>query len=160
MGDPLSVTASVIAVSGLACSSVKTLKEAISGLLNAPEVLRDCGTDLGILQNLLQALQQPLHRVPNADLSTNQKAYFESLKPALSSCKEMCDDFGLKLSKVTSHSQADKVNWWDRARLYFNEEDIALLKSNLEENKQTFDMAIGVATLYVWRLCKAYLYTD
>jgi hypothetical protein len=149
MGDPLSVTAGVIAVAGLAYSSAKALNEAIASFLNAPKVLRDIGKDLGILQNLLQALQQPLDGVPNADLSNDQKACFESLKPALEACKGMCDDFTLKLSKMTSHSQADKVSWRDRARLHFNEKDVALLQSDLEKHKQTVDVAIGVATLYV-----------
>ena len=149
MGDPVSVTASVIAVAGFAYSSAKTLKEAIVSFLNAPKVLRDIGEDLGILQNLLQALQQPLKRVSNADLSNDQKACFESLKPALEACKGMCDNFALKLSKMTSHSQADKVDWRDRARLHFNEKDIAMLKSDLEKHKQTVDVAIGIATLYV-----------
>ena len=149
MGDPLSVTAGVIAVAGLAYTSAKTLKDAISSFLNAPEVLRDIGNDLGIFQNVLQSLQQPLVGVPNANLSDDQKACFESLKPALGACRGMCDEFACKLSKMTSHSQPDKVNWWDRARLHFNEKDLALLKSNLEKHKQTVDVAIGVATMYV-----------
>ena len=149
MADPLSVTAGVIAVAGLACSSAKALQEVITSFSNAPEVLRDIGKDLGILQRLLESLQQPLNEVPNADLSDDQKACFESLKPALQACSEMCRGFTSKLSKMTSHSQADKVNWWDRAKMYFNEKDLALLKSNLEKYKQTVDIAIGVATMYV-----------
>lgn len=90
MGDPLSVTASVIAVTRLAYSSAKSLKEAIASSLNTPEELRDLGKDLGVLQNLLQALLQSLDGAPNANLSNDQKACFESMKPALSACKEMC----------------------------------------------------------------------
>ena len=160
MGDPLSVTAGIIAVAGLAYSSAKTLKETISSFLNAPEVLRDLGKDLGIFQTLLQALQQPLDGVPNTDLSNDQKACFENLKPALSACTEMCDRFASKLSRLTSHSQTDKVGWWDRARLHFNEKDVALLKSDLEKHKQTVDVAIGVATLYVLITYQASLHTD
>jgi hypothetical protein len=147
MTDPLSITAGVIAVAGLAYSSAKTLNEAITSFLNAPKVLQDIGKDLQILQNLLQALQQSLNGVPNTNLSENERACFESLRPALEACKGICDDFSAKLSKMTSHSQGDKVNWWDRARLHFNEKDVALLKLDLEKHKQTVDIAIGVATL-------------
>ena len=149
MADPLSVTAGVIAVAGFAYSSAKTLKELITSFSDAPQVLHELGADLGILQNLIQALQQPLKGVPNAELSDDQKACFESLKPALEACKQKCDTFTSKLSKMTSHSQAGKVNWWDRARMHFNANDIAILKSDLEKHKQTVDVAIGVATLYV-----------
>ena len=147
MTDPLSITASVIAVAGLAYSSAKTLNEVIRSFSNAPKVLQDIGRDLQILQNLLQALQQPLNGVPNANLSEDEKACYESLRPALQACKSLCDEFSAHLSKMTSHSQGDKVNWWDRARLHFNEKDVALLKSDLEKHKQTVDIAIGVATL-------------
>ena len=147
MTDPLSITASVITVAGLAYSSAKTLNEVITSFSNAPKVLEDIGKDLQVLQNLLRALQQPLNGVPNANLSENEKACYESLTPALVVCKGKCDEFSAKLSKMTSHSQGDKVNWWDRARLHFNEKDVALLKSDLEKHKQTIDIAIGIATL-------------
>ena len=149
MADPCSVTASVIAVAGLAYSSAKKLKELITSFSDAPQVLHDLGTDLGLLQSLMQALQQSLEGVSNADLSNDQKACFESLKPALEACKGMCDTFTSKLSKMTSRSQAGRVNWWDRARIHFNTNDIAILKSDLEKYKQTVDVAIEVATLYV-----------
>ena len=150
MGDPLSVTAGVIAVAGLAYSSAKVLKEMIASFSNAPKLLQNIGEDLQVLQSLIQALQQPLDGVLDADLSDDQKACFESLKPALEACKRTCDDFVSKLSKMTSHSRADSVSWWDRARLHFNEKDVALLKSDLEIHKQTVDVTIGVATPYVW----------
>ena len=147
MGDPLSITAGVIAIAGFAYSSAKALKEVIRSFSNAPKFLQDIGEDLQNLESLLQALQQPLHGVPDAKLSENERACFKSLEPALKACEAMCNDFSAKLSKMTSHSQEDKVSWWDRARLYFNEQDVALLKSNLEKHKQTVDIAIGVATL-------------
>ena len=53
-GDPLSVTDSVIAVAGPAFRSAKTRNEAIASFANAPELLRDLGKGLGILQNVLQ----------------------------------------------------------------------------------------------------------
>ena len=121
MTDPLSITASVIAVPGLAYSSAKTLNEVITSFSNAPKVLEDIGKDLQILQNLLRALQQPLNGVPNANLSEDEKACYESLRLALEACKGMCDEFSAKLSKMTSHSQGDKVNWWDNVASIMNE---------------------------------------
>lgn len=60
MGDPLSVTDTVIAVARLAFKSAKTLNEAIASFANAPELLWDLAKGLGILQNVLQALKEEL----------------------------------------------------------------------------------------------------
>ena len=102
MGDPLSVTDSVIAVAGLAFKSAKTLNEAIASFANAPELLRDLGKGLGILQNILQALKEELDGVPNADLANDQKACFEGLKPPLGACEEVCDRFALQSMPVAN----------------------------------------------------------
>ena len=142
MTDPLSITASVIAIAGM-----QTLNEIVTSFSNAPKVLEDIGKDFQILQNLVQALQQPLSGVPNANLSKDEKACYERLRPALRALKGMCDEFSAKLSRMTSHSQGYKVNWWYRARLHFNERDVALLKSDFDKHKQSIDVAIGVATL-------------
>lgn len=48
-----------------------------------------------------------------------------------------------------SISQADKVGWWDRARLHFIEKGVTLLRANIEKYEQTFDVSIAVATPYV-----------
>lgn len=147
MTDPFSISVGVIAIAGLAYSSAKTLKETITSFVNAPKIFLDIGSDLQTLQDLLRALQLPLNGVPNTDFSDDAKATFESMRPALESCKGLCDDFTVKLSKLTSHSHGDKVSWWDRTKLHFNEKDVALLKMDLEKHKQTVDMVIGVATL-------------
>ena len=102
MGDPLSVTDGVIAVAGLAFKSAKTLNEAIASFANAPELLRDLGKGLGSLHTVLQALKEGLDGVPNADLSNDQKACFEGLKPALGACREVCDRFALQSMSVAN----------------------------------------------------------
>lgn len=99
---------------------------------------------LSYLAQELSEKKFSLNEVPNANLSNDEKACFESLEAALKVCKTMCDDFASKISKMTSHSQA---KWWDRARLHFYEKDLTLLKSNLETHKQTVTVVIGIATL-------------
>jgi hypothetical protein len=147
MPEPLSITAGVIAVGGLAYSSCKALNDTISSFRNAPKMLSDLRGDLDTIQNLLQSLEAALNGVEDSALSADQKSCFVNLQPAIKGCKVTCDGFAAKLSKITSHSDADHVSLLDRGRLQFNEKEISMLKAGLERDKQTLDIAVGVATL-------------
>ncbi|KAI1213193.1 uncharacterized protein F4807DRAFT_413235 [Annulohypoxylon truncatum] len=145
MADPLSITASVIAVATLAYQSLKSLSNTISALKHAPENLKDLRNDLDILQSLLDSLQKELGSTKS--VNQTQSLTFGRLKPALDDCKAACDGFNAKLIRLTSHSGTDHVNWFDRLRLQFKEDDILLFKAKLANCKQTLDIALGVATI-------------
>lgn len=147
MSDPFSITAGVVAVASFAYSSCKTLNDTIKGFLNAPKILNDARKDLDAIQNLLQSLVGVLNGVQNSALSPNQQACFINLKPAIQHCEATCSGFAARLSQITSRSGPDHVNWFDRARIHFNDNDISLLKAALERDKQTLDVALGMATL-------------
>lgn len=88
-----------------------------------------------------------LSGVENIALSNNQRTCFVNLQSAIKHCETTCKDFTGRLSHITSHSGTDHVNWFDRTRLHFNENDVSLLRAALERDKQTLDVALGVATL-------------
>ena len=147
MSDPLSISASVIAVAGLAYSSCKVLSDTIKSFRNAPKTLADIRTELSAIRNLLDSLINTLGGVENIALSNNQRTCFINLESAIKHCETTCKDFTGRLSRITSHSGTDHVNWFDRTRLHFNENDVSLLRAALERDKQTLDFALGVATL-------------
>ncbi|KAF4459313.1 glycosyl family 43 [Fusarium albosuccineum] len=151
MGDPLSVTASVIAVANLALKSCQALQNTISSFKNAPKTVKDLQSDLSNLQKQLDSLHTWLNstRRPDGDqnLIDNQQELVKQLKPALQGCQEYCDDFTQRLSRLTSKSDTDRVDWKDKARLHFHEDDISLLKSRLGDYKQTLGIALSITTL-------------
>ena len=147
MSDPLSITAGVIAVAGLAYSSCRVLKDTINSFRNAPKMLVDLREALSVLQNLLDSLMNVLKDLEDSALSSNQRACFVNLQPAIKHCESTCSSFAGRLSQITSHSVPDHVNWFDKTRLHFNENDVSLLKTALERDKQTLDVALGMATL-------------
>ena len=60
MSDPVSLTASVIAIAGLAYSSSKALYEVISAIRDAPQVFQDLNQYIAALSQILNALKTNL----------------------------------------------------------------------------------------------------
>ena len=60
MTDPLSVTAGIIAVAGLAYSSSKALYELISTIQDAPQVFQELNQYISALSQILEALKTNL----------------------------------------------------------------------------------------------------
>lgn len=147
MADPLSISASAIAVITLAAQSCKALNDIIAGFVNAPKTLQDLRGDLGNVQHLIQSLESVVGGATRTQLSVDQRTCIAELVPAMQNCQGACDDFRAKLSKITSHSKEDQVSWIDRSRIHFNEKEIMLLKSRLGDCKETLDVALGVVTL-------------
>lgn len=150
MADPLSVTASVIAVVTAACQSCKALSDLISSFLNAPKDLLNLRGDLDALQAVIESLEHAVSPgSPDAasSLSTEQKSCMKELVPAMRSCQTACDDFAQRLSKAMSHSPQGRVSLIHRAKWHFNEKDIMFLQSRLGDCKQTLSVALGVVTL-------------
>ena len=147
MSDPLSIVASVLGIAAAAFQGCKKVNDFISAFVNVPKVLKDLQKDLDTIQILLQSLETALVGTDDESLSESQKACFRDLKPALCDCRDTCDEFAAKLFDLTKHSKEGKVNWRDRIRVQFGDEEIELCKSMLQRYISTLDIAIGLATL-------------
>jgi hypothetical protein len=80
-------------------------------------------------------------------MSASQAACMASLGPAIEQCSTMCSNITKKLEKITLGNSPNKLDWVDRIRLQFNENNLMLLKAALERHKQTLDIALGMVTL-------------
>jgi hypothetical protein len=150
MADPLSLTASVIAVASLAVSTCKSLRDTIGSIRNAPQALNDIRHQLDTLQHLIDTFIGSLISVRGTDLTQNQQKCFADLRLVLDNCKASCNDFAQKLNKITSTSKPDRISPLDRWKLSLNENDIAVFQAIIERDKQTLDIALGMTTLYVF----------
>jgi hypothetical protein len=111
MADPLSITASTIAVAGLAYSSSKMLYQAISNIHSAPQTFVNLKTDIETLNQTIHCLQRDLEGSDNeAVLSEAQKANLSEINPVLEACHNACDAFKGKIDKLLRHSTDDSTS--------------------------------------------------
>lgn len=148
MADPLSITASVITVAGLAYSSGKVLYQTISEIRDAPEVFIHLKTDIETLCKTIHSLQQqPEKNNTDAVLSDGQKSNLREIKPALTACRNACDTFKGKIDKVMRHSTASHTSVRDRLKLQFQEKKIAAFQARLASYKSTLTIAMEFSTM-------------
>jgi hypothetical protein len=146
MADPLSVTASVIAVAGLACSSSKALYELISTIQDAPQVFQDLNQYIAALSQILDALKTNLDG-RGARLSESQIVCLQEAKPTLEGCDLACKDFKTKMDELTIHSQDGRRSFRDSIKLYFQNKSIADFQMRLVIWKESLALALDVALL-------------
>jgi hypothetical protein len=152
MADPLSMAASLVAVTSLALTSTQILYNAIDSLVNAPQTIANVKNDLGAVQTVLQSLSKVLEdrQAPAVESVLNQMG----LNFALKSCKTVCDDFAATIAKYTSHSTEARFAKRDRLTVSFRKSKIAAFTERLGLCKQTLSLVLNCATLYVARFQK------
>ena len=145
MADPLSITASIISVSGLAISSVQTLTKTIDAIKDSPDILKHIRSDLNAITPVLQKLEEAA-REDNRD-----KLLYEEIAPAVKNCERACTAFRLLLEHWTRHSNTKSGALADRWKVgMFGQERIQALRTQLSDCKGTLNVALSTATLYVF----------
>ena len=150
MTDPLSVTAGIIAVAGLAYSSSKALYELISTIQDTPQVFQDLNQYIAALSQILEALRINLNG-RNARLSESQIVCLQEMKPTLEGCDLACRDFRTKIEKLTIHSHDGRRSFRDSIKLHFQNKGIADFRMRLTGWKESLALALDVALLYAIR---------
>ncbi|KAJ8120218.1 hypothetical protein ONZ43_g3016 [Nemania bipapillata] len=112
--DPLSITASVIAVTSLAWKSCKAAHDLVDRLAEAPQIIAKSRNSLNETQKTLDALRQilnsPAERSNELELVLRKINVNESLESA----KCLCDDFAATVTTLTSHSGGGNFSKRDR----------------------------------------------
>src|SRR5271170_6099994 len=102
--DPLSVTASVIAVATLAWASSKAAYELIDGLVDAPKAIAHSKNLLSETQNTLDSLKDALTSGSEPAGVLGSILQKIRLGVALESTRGVCNEFGETIKGFTSHS--------------------------------------------------------
>jgi hypothetical protein len=147
MTDPLSVTAGVIAVAGLAYASSRELHELILTIRDAPHVFQDLNQYIAALSQTLSALNTNLDP-RRTKLSESQIACLKEARPTLEGCNRACKDFKTKMEGLTAHSQDGRRSFRDGFKLKFQEKNIADFRTRLAYWKESLALALDVALLY------------
>ena len=146
MTDPLSVSAGVIAVAGLAYSSSKALYELISTIRDAPQVFQNLNQYIAALSQTLNALKTNVDG-RGAKLSVSQIAYLQEVKPTLEGCDLACKDFKTKIERLTVHSQDGRRSFRDGIKLNFQNKSIADFQMRLVGWKESLALALDIVLL-------------
>ena len=148
MTDPLTVSASIIAVVTLAYSSSKTLFETVKGIRDAPKTFQDLCTDLAALQEVLGLLGARLESGgQGGSFSEAQVSCLEHLATPLSACSDVCSEFRLRLERLTCHSSDQHTSYRDRLKLQFKDKEITAFRYRLASYKLTLSIALEFASL-------------
>ena len=145
--DPLSVSASLIAIAGLAWTSSKALYDVIDGLADAPQAITNINNNLVAVQAVLESLKQALGSKQSAALDPVLRQI--GIDVALEGCRAVCDDFKATIDKYTTHSTKTKFSKRDRLTVTFRKSKIATFTERLDLCKSTINLALTSATLYV-----------
>lgn len=147
MADPLSITAGVIAVAGLAYSSSEALYELISTIRDAPQEFQDLNQYIEALSQILKALKTDLDG-RGARLSESQIACLQETRPTLEGCDFACKAFKTKIEGLTAHSQDGRRSFRDSIKLNFQKKAIADFRMRLVGWKESLALVLDVALLY------------
>ena len=147
MADPLSVTASVIAVATTAYKSSQALYEVIDTITQAPESFRALNADVKALNNLLALMVDAIEAKKQvASLPAAQTACLKALELPLHGCAQACENFKAKLDELMSHSSDRHTSMRDRIKLHFRSKEIESLQFKLGSYKSTLSIALSFAS--------------
>lgn len=145
--DPLSVTASVIAIAAATLQSAKALSNAVDGLVDAPQaisqtksVLSQTATTLGMLTKTLEA---------NCATGAVDLVLKEiELDNALKYTTTFCRGFMAAVTRLTTHSTDTHFSRRDRCAVYFNESKLHKLNKGLADCQRTISLVLSSIMLY------------
>lgn len=148
MAEAIGLAASLIGIATLAYNSCQKLNVIIQGFRNAPGNVKIISNDLEALTNVLGSLKSDLQSEDQGSLgSLERQGLLTELQSSMQGCQELCEHTAQKLSKLTSHSNADYLSKRDRIALHFNDTEIMIFKERLVQYKLTFNVCLGVASL-------------
>lgn len=147
--EPLSVTASVIAVATLAAQSTKVVYQAIDSLVEAPQAIAHSKTLLAGTQTALDSLTGTLTTTqdPQARLGSVLQAL--ELEQTLRSTQQLCEKFGATIAQYTSHSTDGRFSSRDRISVGFHKSQIDQFNQQVGDCQKTLSLVVGTITLYV-----------
>lgn len=140
MADPLSITASVLAIGGFALKSSTALHELIRSFQSQNRDARALKSEVGDLNVVLDSLLETVPNKPNLD--------FRALELPLQRCGHACEEYRKVVQKCTQHSNdksRSSVRDWITQK--YLQGDINDFKAMLAAHKSTINIALANANL-------------
>ncbi|KAH7556747.1 hypothetical protein BM1_06181 [Bipolaris maydis] len=146
MADPLSMTASVLAVVTATIQSVQFVVTTIDNIESVPETVKEIRNELTALKLILQHLQQ---RPVSAAQNTAQGLLASPIiTRSLENCEGACKRFGEWLNRTMRHSTEDKISKVDRSKIaIFGRRKIDAFRGQLDNYKATLQLALTTVVM-------------
>lgn len=145
--DPISLTASVIAVATLAYDTGKALYELVETYSHANDIFGELHSDVDGLNSVLRSLQTIGGDDKGASFSQKHCLCLKELEPALNNCSDAYKAFKVKVDKLMTHSTPEHVSKRDKFALHFKTNDIAAFRIRLGSYKSTLTIALLVLSM-------------
>jgi hypothetical protein len=144
MADPLSVSASVAGLVGLALQGTRRLIDDVNNVRDTPKSLEDLQTDLTSIGASLKSLEA----ADESQLRLLGEHVYDQSAMAIEKCASACDRFRDDLQCWTKRSRNGKLSWRDKINIgFFKEQRIAAMAKQLQSCKLTLNSVVGTATL-------------
>lgn len=137
MADPLSISASILAVVTASVVSVKSLKEAVERYRGRDETLRRLIAQLEDLISVLDTLEK---------ISQVEASMLALLKGPVERCRQLCQAFEVVMTDFAGKSSTGFRDW---AKMEFKKGDINEFMRTLSGYTSTISIGLGTITLYV-----------
>lgn len=145
MADPLSITASVVAITTATIGSVKFLHTTIGDIKDVPTALGNIRSNLGAIEPILQKLFTDL------EIEDSQVLLIDDIKGAIENCNSACSTFQESLDHWMRHATKYKAfwaEWTDRVRVgIFEQGTINVFKGRPNDCKSTLIVALSTSSV-------------
>jgi orotate phosphoribosyltransferase-like protein len=144
MANPLSITASVVGIIGLALHGTRLLLQDLQQLKDAPKTVKRLVEDMQSVDTALKLLQC----VEEREWGLLGAGVAKQLETTISSSTQVYNIFRADLQKWTRHSEDRKLAWLDRANMgFFKKDQVKAISEQLQSCKLAINLIVGVATL-------------
>lgn len=137
MADPLSISASLVALITAAVTSVKTLHGTVSRFKGRDKTLGRLQDELEEAITLLNSLNDVVHA---------EVAMAELLKGPIDRCNKVCDEFR---QSMETFGKKSKTGFRDWTKLEFMRGDINEFIDMISGYKSTISVGLGLITMFV-----------
>lgn len=146
MADPLSITASVLAVVTATIQSAQFVVTTIDNIKSVPDTVKDIRNELTALNLILQHLQQRM--VLAAQNTTESLLAGPIITRSLENCEGACKRFSEWLNRSMRHSTEDKLSKVDRSKIaIFGQKRIDAFRGQLDNYKATLQLALTTVVI-------------
>ena len=139
--DPLSITASVVAVITAAIQSTKSLHETVKRFRERNKTLRRLQDELADLTNILNTLTQ---------VTSVETSMLALLQGPIDRCSQVCREFEQSMEVFSGKSKTGFRDW---TRMEFMKGDINEFIDTITGYKSTISVGLGTITMLVALPC-------
>ncbi|KAJ3499709.1 hypothetical protein NLG97_g104 [Lecanicillium saksenae] len=147
--DPLSISASVLAIVTAGVQSARSLKEAIQRYKTRDKTLLRLLAEVKDVENILYSLAQLLQATNQRPPAAAETSLTELLSAPIERCTRLCADFESAMGRFSGKSTTSFIDW---ARMEFMRGDINQFMDTLAGYKATISVGLGVLTMRTVKL--------